>query len=139
MDNPKFSFRFVSLNETLDGVNKLNRKKAPQATDILVKIIKKNNDVVSFHVFHNFNNALSSCSIPTALKYAAVRPAFKKDDETDKETYRPISIIPNLSKVYERLMYHQMYPCFDQVFSKLQCGFRKDFSAEQCLIHMIEK
>ena len=32
-----------------------------------------------------------------------------------------------------------MYPFFDQIFSKLHCGFRKGFSAEQCLIHMIEK
>ena len=139
MDNLKLSFRFVSLNETLDGVNKFNPKKASQATDIAVKIIKDNKDVVSFYVFHNFNNALSSCSFPTSLKYADVRRAFKKDDKTDKENYRPISILPNLSKVYERLMYDQMYPFFDQIFSKLQCGFRKGFSAEQCLIHMIEK
>ena len=39
MDNPKFSFRFVSLNETLNGVNKLNHKKASQASDIPFKII----------------------------------------------------------------------------------------------------
>ena len=67
MDNPKFSFRLVSLNETLDGVNKLNLKRASQATDILVKIIKENKGVVSFYVYHDFNNALSSCSFPTAL------------------------------------------------------------------------
>ena len=36
MDNPKFGFRFVPLNETLDGVNKLNPKKASQATDVRV-------------------------------------------------------------------------------------------------------
>ena len=95
MGNPKFCFRFVSLNETLKRVNKLNRKKASQATDILVKIIKENKDVVSFYVFHNFNNALSSCSFPSALKYADVRPLFKKDDKTAKENYRPTSILPN--------------------------------------------
>ena len=82
------------------------------------KLFKKNKDVVSFYVFHNFNNALSSCSFPTELKCADVRPAFKKDDKTDKENYRAISILPNLGK--------------DQIFSKLQCGFRKGFSAEQC-------
>ena len=74
----------------------------------------------------------------TALKYADVRPAFKKD-KTDKENYRPISILPNLSKVYESLMYDQMYPYSDQIFSKLQCGFRKGFNAEQCLINIVEK
>ena len=104
MDNPKFSFRFVSLNEILNKVNKLNRKKASQTTDIPVKIIKENKDVVSFYVFHNFNNALSSCSFPTAWKYADVQPVFKKDDKTDKENYRPISILPNLSKVHETVI-----------------------------------
>ena len=47
MNNPKF--KFVSLNETLDEVNKLNPEKVFQAID---------KDVVSFYVFHNFNNAL---------------------------------------------------------------------------------
>jgi len=70
------------------------------------------------------------------LKYADVRPAFKKDDKTDKENYRSISILPNLSKVYERLMYD---PFFNTMFSSSQCGFRKGFNAEQCLIHMVEK
>ena len=60
---------------------------------------------MSFYVFHNFNNALSSCSFPSALKCADVRLVFKKDDKTDKENYRPTSTLPNLSKVYERLMY----------------------------------
>ena len=110
-----------------------------QAIDIPVKIIKENKDVISLYVFHNFNNPLSSCSFPTALKYDDVRPAFKKDNKTEKESYRLISILPNLSKVYERLMYGRMYPFFDQIFSKLQWGFRKFFSAEQCLIHMIKK
>ena len=45
MDNPKFSFRFVSFNETLKEVNKLNHKKASQATDIPAKNIKENKDV----------------------------------------------------------------------------------------------
>ena len=78
-----------------------------------VKIIKENKDVISFYVFHNFNNALSSCSFPAAWKYADVRPALTKDDKTDKENYRSINILPNLSKVYEMLMYDQMYPFFD--------------------------
>ena len=58
--------------------------------------------------FMFFNNALSSCSFPTALIHADVRPAFKKDNKTVKENYKPISILPNLCKVYERLMYNQI-------------------------------
>ena len=73
------------------------------------------------------------------MKYADVTPIHKKDDKTDKENYRPISILPNLSKVYERLMYNQIYPYFNLLFSKFQCGFRKGFNAQHCLLAMIEK
>ena len=85
------------------------------------------------------NNSLSSSTFPTALKYADVEPVFKKDGKTDKEIYRPISILPNLSKAYERLIYNQMYPYFEKPFFKSQCDFRKGFNAQHCLITMIAK
>ena len=107
--------------------------------DIPVKVIKENKDIVAFFIHHNFNNSLSSSTFPTALKYADVKPVFKKDDKTDKENYRPISILPTLSKVYGSLIYNQMYPYFDKLFSKFQCGFRKCFNAQHCLVTMIEK
>ena len=73
------------------------------------------------------------------MKYADVTPIHKKNDKTDKENYRPISILPNTSKVYETLMYNQIYPYFDRLFPKFQCGFRKGFNAQHCLLAMIEK
>ena len=77
--------------------------------------------------------------LPFQLRRNILIPIHKKDDKTDKENYRPISILPNLSKVYERLMYNQIYPYFDTLFSKFQCGFRKGFNAQHCLLAMIEK
>ena len=82
---------------------------------------------------------LSCTTFPTSIKYTDVIPIHKKDDKTDKENYRPISIFPNLSKVYERLMYNQIYPYFDTLLSKFQCGFRKGFNAQHCLLAMTEK
>ena len=69
-----------------------------------VKVVKENKDIVAFLINHNFNSSLSSSTFPTALKYADVNPVFKKDDKSDKENYRPISILPILSKVYQRLI-----------------------------------
>ena len=63
----------------------------------------------------------------------------KNDDKTDKEDYCPISIFPNLKEVYERLMYNQIYPYFQTIFSKFQWGLRKGFNAQNCLLAMIEK
>ena len=85
MNNPKFSFNFVSSEQTLDEINKLNPKKASQTTDIPVPIINGNKYVIALSIGHNFNNSLSGSSFPTGLKYADVRPVFKKDDKTEKE------------------------------------------------------
>ena len=49
------------------------------------------------------------------------------------------SILPNLRKFYERLMYNQISPYFDSVFSKFPCGFWKGFNAQQCLLTMAQK
>ena len=76
----------------------LSDKIASQASDIPVKIIKKNRDLTACFILHNSNNALSSSEYPAGLKYADMTPIFKKVDQTDKTNCRPISILPNLSK-----------------------------------------
>ena len=73
------------------------------------------------------------------MKYADVTLVHKKDDKTSKENYRPISILPHLSKVYERLRYNQIYAYFETLLSKLQCGFRKGFNIQHCLLATIKK
>ena len=55
------------------------------------------------------------------------------------ENYGPISILPNISKIYERCLYTQLYDYFNVIFSRNQCGFRKGFSVVNCLLPMIEK
>ena len=78
-------------------------------------------------------------TFPTTLKDADVKTVFKKDEKADKENYRPISILPILSKVCEKPIYNLMYPYFDKPFSNFRCSFRKRFNAQHCLITMIEK
>ena len=74
------------------------------------------------------------------FKQAEVRPFYKKDGRTDKSNYRPISILSNVSKIYERSLCNQLYDYFDKnFFSKYQCGFRKDFSTQHALLVMLEK
>ena len=76
---------------------------------------------------------------PTQLKLAEVKPIFKKGSKLDMTNYRPVSILPTISKIYERCMYRQMSSYFEHILSKYQCGFRKDFSTQHALIAMIEK
>ena len=56
-----------------------------------------------------------------------------------KENYRPVSILSNLSKIYEKLMHSQLYDYFDNMQFPSQCGFGKVYIAQHCLLFMIEK
>ena len=85
------------------------------------------------------NAFISASKFPDDLKEADVIPVYKKKSKLSKENYRPISILPNISKVYERCLYDQMSKYSETRFSKFQCGFRKGYSAQHCLIAMIEK
>ena len=132
-----FSFQPVSIDKVKDIIKTLNTKKACPDGDIPVKLIKMNEDIFSRLIFQNFNQSLINGDFPHCLKQAEVIPVFKKEEKLDKSNYRPVSILPVISKIYERLMYDQMYKYFDQIFSKFQCGFRKRF-IQICLLYMIE-
>ena len=118
----------------------LDPTKASQANDIPIKIIKENVDIICDIIYNDFNTILlDKGTFPDSLKTANITPVFKKDSRTDKTNYRPVSVLPNLSKIYERLIYNQISNYFENILSKFQCGFRKGFSAQDCLIVMIEK
>ena len=60
------------------------------------------------------NQVLSSGIFPDKLKIAKVIPIFKKGDDTDINNYRPISLLPAISKIIEKVIYNQTYNYFDQ-------------------------
>ena len=90
-----------------------------------MKIIKDNIDIFSEFIFHNFNNSIFDATFPSELKNADA--VFKKNDRSNVGNYRPVSILHNLSKIYERCLYDQIYKYFNHKLSKWQCGFRKGF------------
>ena len=114
----------------------LNNKKAVQSTDIPTKLIKEYCEFIH----KNINLCIVAGKFIDDFKQAEVRPLYRKDGRTDKSNYRPISILSNVSKKYERSHYNQLYDYFDKnIFSKYQCGFRKGFSTQHALLVMLEK
>ena len=65
-------------------------------------------------------------------------PLFKKDDNTNKENYRPISILPSISKLFERLIFQQISSHVANKLSPL-CGFRKGYNAQHALLRLKNK
>ena len=81
-------------------------------TDIPTKLIKENSDIFGDFIFENYNNCISSFVFPSYLKNAIITPARKKGPKTSKDNYRPVSILSNISKIYERLMFKQISRVF---------------------------
>ena len=91
------------------------------------------------HIYRQLSEAICSSKFPATFKFANVTPFFKKSNQNQKDNYRPISILPIISKIFEKLICRQLSNHFDNIFSKFQCGFRKGFCAQHCLLLMIDK
>ena len=63
----------------------------------------------------------------------------KKKDKSDKTNCRPISILPNISKIYEKIIYNQLYEYFHDKLFPSQGGFRKGYNSQHSLLVMTEK
>ena len=64
---------------------------------------------------------------------------FKQGSRNQKNNYRPISILLVISKIFEKLICRQLLNLFDNILSKYQCGFKKGYTLQHCLILMINK
>ena len=124
-----FKFRETNTDEMKKSIENLDPKKASQKSDMNINIIRKNSAFFAEYTRDDINTSIRSSKFHNELKEAHIVPVHKKNSKLSKENYRPFSILPNISKVYERCLYDQMPEFFDNIFSKYQCGFRKGYSA----------
>ena len=117
----------------------LNANKASHSCDIPTKILKQNIDFFFPFILDYVNNSINSLTFPSILKLADIISVYKKDSRYEKSNYRSISVLRNLSKIFENVLYDQISSFFENIFSKYQTGFRKGFSPQSCLVAKIEK
>ena len=72
------------------------------------------------------------------MKIANITPVHKKNEPTDKENYRPVSVLPLFSKVFEILLYDQLSDYLEKYLSTLLCGFRKTHSTQHALFKLLQ-
>ena len=89
-------------------------------------------------VSHIVNLSLSSEIFPSSFKKARVKPLYKKGSRLEVGNYRPVSILPVLSKILERAVNDHLndYLTRKGLLYGFQSGFRKGFSMETCLVNL---
>ena len=137
--NPsKFDFKNVSSEEIEKLIKQLDPTKASTSHDIPVKLLKDNIEVCSDSLKNFINHSICTCSFPDKLKLAEVCPIHKKDEATKKDNYRNISVLPAVSKIYERVIANQMYDYINKYLSPHICGYRRGYGAKFALCSLIE-
>ena len=107
---------------------------------IPTKQLKRVVNIVSKPLSTIWNNEIiENQKFPTKLKNADITPIHKKLETIFPENYRPVSILPVVSKIFERLMQKQMKNHIEKYLSPFLCGYRKGFNAQYALVAMIEK
>ena len=119
-----FRFRETNTDEIKKFIEKLDPKKS-QKFDMNANILKKNAAFFAKYICNDIHALVRSSKFHNKLKEADIVHLHKKKSKFSKENYRPISILPNIFKVYRRCLYEQISNFFEDVFSKYQCGFCK--------------
>lgn len=130
----QFSFQCFNLDDTAEGFLAV-KSNAVGLDDIQPRFIKLILPWIIRHVNHIFNTAVTTSTFPSGWKCAKIIPVPKDDKE-----YRPISILPYLSKVFERLLHKQISKhIFDNnLLTDRQSGFRPQHSCTTALTEVIE-
>ena len=138
MNGDTFSFSVSSESEIALKINSLNRNKPSTFNNIPTKILIDTSNIYTPFITKIYNNSVIINKFPSSLKLADVTPTYKKDDRTDKTNYRPISILPAISKVFEHSMYDHIFEYINKYLSPYLCGFHKGYNTQLCLTVMLE-
>ena len=141
-NKPNMTFNFIPVSEVyIDNViNKLKNKSSCGYDNISNKHIKYAKNVLTKPLTLLINQCLHTGIFPSQLKLSRVKPLFKSGDQSRFSNYRPISLLPSLSKIFERVIFDQLLGYFTN--NKLLCmdqfGFRPGHSTELAALRLVD-
>ena len=121
----------TNAEEVAKIITNLENKKSTGHDDITVKFIKISSIYISELLAQVINISIKTGIYPDQLKIAKVIPIYKKGNHSDPSNYRPISILSNINKIFEKILHKRLYSYLDKfnILYKFQFGFRKGYSA----------
>ena len=143
VNNLKFTFHEITETVVKNIILELKSKNSCGMDGITSKVIKTYCNVLCKPITIMINQSLNSGIFPDQLKIAKVLPIYKgnNSDSNKLSNYRPISILPVISKIFERVIYNQLYAYFIQnnLFYSSQYGFRSKHSTELAALEFVDR
>ena len=136
--DPVFRFKEVCPSQVLKALNKLKSTKAT-GLDVPPSMIKDASQYIAAPLAYIINLSLSSGMYPDQWKNAKIIPVYKSGSVSELDNYRPISILPAISKIAERLVHDQLAKFLEDSNLSLptQFGFRSRYSSTQLVLQFL--
>ncbi len=141
----KFNFNFTFHNIDEENVTKIIDKLSPKTSfgfdGLSSKLLKSIKSAVIKPLTIIINQMINTGIFPDKLKIAKIVPIYKKDDETQFTNYRPISLLPVISKIFEKIIFKQLYQFFldNKLLYNSQYGFREGHSTEYAALELVDR
>jgi len=137
----KFSFTQVTAQDVAKAIDSLKPKTSCANDKISNKLLKAMRNELSVPLMLIINQSIEMGIFPDLLKTARVTPLYKKGDSSLLDNYRPVSVLPSVSKVFERIMYNQIFKHFTDfnLFYQSQYGFRTGHSTELAALELVDR
>ena len=135
----KLTLKETTPDEIAKIITDLDGKKSSDIYNISPDVVKLNTQAISQILTIIFNISIHEGCFPTAMKAAKITPIHKGDSVLSVGNYRPISLLPIFSKIFERLIYNRLivFITENKILSKLQFGFQKNKSTEQAVTSIV--
>ena len=134
-----FFFRPVTPID-ISVIIKSLKNKSSNINNFSVKILKSICDLISLPLTQIINHSLINSNFPDSLKIARITPIFKEGEKSDINNYRPISVLPIFSKIFEKVVYRQLYEYleFNSYLDNNQFGFRAKKSTTHAIMNFLQ-
>ena len=119
-----FELEPTSVLKILLLLSRLCKSKYTGLDKISAKLLRECADLIAESLCTIFNQSIVSGIFPNEWKLSKVVPLFKQGNRSDLNNYRPISVIPVVAKVFDRIIYDQLYNPLTKLISRNQSGFR---------------
>lgn len=130
--------RPVNKNEIIEKINSLKNDSSPGIDKISTKLIKDNHLCLLDPLVHIINLIFKSGTVPDQFKMSVITPIYKSDDKTKVTNYRPINLINNFAKIFEKCIKDRLLHFLqsNSILSSNQYGFLSKLSTSNALYHL---
>lgn len=138
----QYDFRWKLIDERVvkSIITKLSNSHSEDIYGLSNFILKEIMDIILAPLTYIINSILQTNTFPNCLKFSKIIPIFKKGDQNLAENYRPIAIVPVISKVIESCIMDQLYCYFEsnRLIYKHQFGFRPKYSTSMAVESVVD-